>query len=197
MKKWCVVHILMSMARRLSAVAAFLLATLPAAAQVPIFSDTMTIGNVSLSAGESVEGLNIFTIGGSPSGDPSQFGNYTVLTEPDGSISDVFGVVRDPSPDLTGTFLAYISDGEGGLSSVPAVFVNPAGGQPIMMAEGNGGPFDATMYLRPDLQGLKAAFQSDAEPANGAVPEPSTLALLCLGGFGLAGYAWRRRRQAV
>jgi len=39
-----------------------------------------------------------------------------------------------------------------------------------------------------------AAFEANATGQFYAVPEPGTLALLCIGGLGLAGYAWRKRR---
>ena len=90
---------------------------------------------------------------------------------------------------------AFVSDGETGLPSVRSGFINPNGGTPITLAEGNGGPFDATRYLSPAFQreGFTATFQSDVD----AVPEPSTLALLGIGGLGLIGYAWRRWKQAM
>lgn len=42
-----------------------------------------------------------------------------------------------------------------------------------------------------NIQGL--AFQP--ESANGVIPEPSSLALLCIGVTGLFGYSWRQRRK--
>ena len=48
--------------------------------------------------------------------DPSQFGNPTSLLDPDGSLSDVFGIIR--SPFAEGRLLAFSSDSE----TIPADF---------------------------------------------------------------------------
>ncbi len=65
----------------------------------------------------------------------------------------------------------------------------------IFLAEGNGGPFDATKYLSTTLvnTGFTATFQSDSEART--VPEPSTLILLGSGLAGLVGITRRRHRR--
>ena len=152
---------------------------------VPFFSFPLSEGQ------EPVTVTFLSLMGVDPTGDATRYGSYTILTEPDGTISDVFGVVPTGAP---GAFdFAFFSDAEIGSSSVPAAFVNPAGGIPILLAEGNGGPFDATFYLSPTLQrlGMTATVQSDAEAT---VPEPGTLALLAMG---LAAVVSVRRKRAV
>jgi hypothetical protein len=99
----------------------------------------------------------------------------------DGPFSDIFGVA-----DLdTALVLAFQSDGEGTeLSPPPGT---------IFLFETTEGPYDATIYLHPDLQsqGYTAQFFSDVEVS---VPEPSSLILL---GSGLLGFALIRRRKVV
>jgi hypothetical protein len=127
-------------------------------------------------------------------GEPSQRGNATTVFESDGSISDVFGVVQ---PQAGGPFfVGFISDTGTPLTSSPDLYAPFGGTKGLAVTEtaANGGAFDASFYVLADhVTGFSATFQSDLE----GVPEPSTFALLCLGGLGLAGYAWRRRKQAV
>jgi hypothetical protein len=173
---------------------------LPAAAggPVPPVSDSATFSNpgsvpIVVSLLEGQEGIVIFGLlfGVSPTGDPARYGNFTELIEPDGTISDVFGVVPSLSASTTFDF-AFFSDTETGTMTVPSAFLNPEGNTPIILREGDGGPFSITTYLNPSLQqsGVTGTFQSDVEPTG--VPEPSTLALLAIGGASLAGYRWRR-----
>lgn len=111
--------------------------------------------------------------------DPNQFGNYTTLLDPDGSISDYFGVVR-----TSGTYyLGFSSD------PAPTAFYFGTGGQVTVLNEQTG-PFDMTQYLAVNLrdQGWTATFQSDLD-----VPEPPTIAIFCLGALGLISCQIRRR----
>src|SRR6266446_1195050 len=126
-------------------------------------------------------------------GDPTKVGRATVLTDPDGSISDVFGVVDFSSsplyncnPAVAGScvFLSFSSDPS------PDISRFGDGTNFTTLAEGNG-VFDATAYLAASLRanGDTAQFISDVETT---VPEPGTLVLFGAGLLGLG--AMRRRR---
>lgn len=108
--------------------------------------------------------------------DPAQFDNPTFLVDPNGQISDIFGVAfippfDFPSPDHD-AFVGFISGGD--LGTGAGVLET---GQPV----------DATIYLTPELQrlGYTATFWS-------AVPLPGTLVLLVVGLAGL-GFGFLRR----
>jgi hypothetical protein len=130
---------------------------------------------------------------------PAQWGNYTTLLEPDGTVSDYFGVIRvstaDPYYVLGFSSDPYASTNYGTFGD-PLQFVNPQwDGAPIILNEGNG-IFDMTSYLLPSLQdeGWTAQFISDVEP----VPEPSTLvSSSILFGMGGVGLVYRRFKKTV
>jgi hypothetical protein len=98
-------------------------------------------------------------------GDPTKLGHATVLTDPDGSVSDIFGVVDASnitvvvntygcSPTVPGScdFLAYSSD--------PGINAARFGDGTLFttLPEGTG-VFDATAYLNPGLlANLKFAY---------------------------------------
>jgi PEP-CTERM motif-containing protein len=122
--------------------------------------------------------------------DLTQSGNYTIVRDPDGSISDVFGVADFGA--VGGIVVSFFSAAESGATIVPIEFQVPVGGMPTTLAEGNGGPFDATRYLSSEFrsQGYTLTFQSDSD----LVPEPSSLTLLGLSGLGLIQFAYRARK---
>ncbi len=100
----------------------------------------------------------------------------TTLIEPDGSFSDIFGIVG-----INGRrSLAFNSDS----NTAPAVF----GGQGQIFLPEGGGSFDASLYLDPALValGYTAVFQSDV------IPEPGSLILF---GTGLLAVSIALRRR--
>jgi len=134
--------------RYLIPVAVLAVAVLPVAAQN--YSDAVFLidpqGGISgLVVQESQEMPGVFIVIGNPGlADPGQVGNPTALLEPNSSsISDIFGVVLDP----TGApLLAFGSDPDDGSD---AVFPDPP---TIFMDEPPDGLVDMTMYLDPGLQ---------------------------------------------
>ena len=163
-----------------------------------VFDPTGAIFAQVSSAEDSTEDNTVisFIVPGLVGVDPTQFTKSTILLEPGGNAlngpySDVFGVAL-----VQGVFvLGFESDSEIGGPPVdagpPSQFPNAT-----YLQETNG-LFDATLYLSVALQdlGYRAVFQSDLDAQS--VPEPATLTLLGLGALGLAGYAWRRKKQLL
>ena len=153
-------------------------------------------GNIVVSAfadefGEDPNALYFIPVPGLANTD--QLGNPTYLLEPDGSQSDVFGVALVSLQVLCDAGYVGNMDGLGELvpvlgfqsdSETPVAF--GANEQGITLQEGNGGPFDATMYLsdfyRTNL-GYTATFRSDSEavPDNGGSLELLGASLFALG----------------
>jgi hypothetical protein len=140
-------------------VAALALAALPAAAQR--YSDAVYLidpqgGVTSLVLQEDQEQPGVFIVLGVP-GDPTQLGNPTAMVEVSGKgsmISDIFGVVMDPTGAVSCAFGSDPDDGS------DAVFPDPP---TIFIDEPPDGLVDVTMYLDPFLQadGFLLIFISD------------------------------------
>jgi len=146
-------------------------------------------------------------------GNPSMYGKPTELREPDGSVSDFFGVI-DHSFDtafvnLTGCKQdTQNADGSVTLgtcfeieySSDPTVtdFFSPTAGFPTVVDEATGVfTGNATAYLSPQYSGDVATFFSDSDPIATGVPEPGSLILFGTGLLGLAGALRKKLRSPL
>jgi PEP-CTERM motif len=123
----------------------------------------------------------IWSIGGVVDTDPQFTGQWVfALTEPGSSaISDVVGVTSLNT-------IAFMSDAENGLTVFPP-------GPFLFTVPETSSPLDVSVLLSPAARdaGFKVFFQSDVE---GAVPEPSTWAMLLLGFAGLGFFGYRKAR---
>jgi hypothetical protein len=169
----------------LSLGASLLLCATPVLADT--ISDSLTVyspsGNAvaSVSAPEASEDSNhVYIIPYTGVVNEQLFGDPTVLLDPDGKVSDVFGIYEQDD----NLYLAFESASG---TSAPAF-----GTSDRIFPEGNG-VFDATLYLSPGLQqdGYTATFSSDTD----TVAEPSTVVMLSIGLLFVIGKAARKRHE--
>lgn len=165
----------------LAASAAALLFLVPSVATAAPFSDALIVrdgtGAIVAEGVSSEAGPEPNFVYVNVAGNAALFGAYTTFLEPNGSVSDAFGVAVGGPQAYT---LGFYSD-----TDTSSVLIGPGA---VNIAEPNG-PYNITRYLDPGLQdqGWTATFESDAR-----VPEPATLGII---GAGLAGIALRRRKS--
>jgi hypothetical protein len=176
------------------AIALYFHSTLPSAETASLESEETTFG--------SNPRFNILSLGGAlGGGDHNMVGKATELLEPDGSVSDIFGVIDYHSQGANapnGCFAVYLAGNLDACvfltySSDPAPFIDAFGGVSFTHPEG-AGVFDATVYLTPGEQteGFTAQFASDGDPTG--VPEPGSLILFGGGLLALAA-AFRKKGE--
>jgi hypothetical protein len=125
-------------------------------------------------------------------------------------LSGEFGVYRFTAPAAGQYSLAWSFVGAdlAGATTDAHVLVNNSSifdGNVNGFGPGSGPSFTTTLTLAVgDRVDFAVGFGTDGGPNNdatgisaqlSAVPEPSTLALASLGGLGVLGYGWRRRRR--
>jgi hypothetical protein len=180
----------------LLALGALALAPVAALAQPPVASDFMSETDTATGVTEFRRVYEGASESASLSFGPTNggmIGHPTILLEPDGSISDAFGL------DAGFHFTSLSDDDPGGLSlaSIQGTF----GGDPRTTyrflpetagsIQGSLAVFDATEYMQPG-SGFTASFASDVEAS---VPEPvETVSLLGMGAVGLLGFVRRWRK---
>jgi hypothetical protein len=160
--------------------AAALVATVaaPGASQAANFSDKLVVYNANggvvkrVSAVEAGETISFHVVGGVLF-DPSQFGAYTALLDPNGSVSDIVGITQTTAG---GFAFGYKSDTE---TASPKFGGWGVGGQTVA----EGGWVDVSKYLDTSptsgQQGWTAKFWS--APDVTAVPEPASWILMICG----------------
>jgi hypothetical protein len=112
----------------------------------------------------------------------NQLNNATTLLDASGDAADIFGVA------LAGSQIDFFLAFSSGTQGHPTPF---GGSGSISLPKGNGGVFDATMYLDDGLQqqGWTASYVTAVD----AVPDPGMAAPLL--GTAMMGLAWLRRKQ--
>jgi hypothetical protein len=185
----------------LAAVAVAWAAT-PAAASVAAISDVLRVTSpagsvfeVVLAEGDENGDLYFFSNTNIP--DVLQIGHGIALIEPNGKISDIFGVApTNDSPTNGGgvAVLGFLSDTEalGEVDPQQQAFHFPF--IDARFEEVGGQAYDATSFLNAASRdaGWTALFISDAD-----VPEPATIIVWSLLGSLAIGLGWWRRRKAA
>jgi hypothetical protein len=122
--------------------------------------DGSVFASVSV-ARQDVDPTFIYTIDNPTLADPAQLNNATGLVASDGDITDIFGVVTFALDNFLG-----FSAGD----------PTPYGGFAAILLPKDRGQYDATMYLRADLQqqGYSAIYTPDLE----GLPDGGTTGLL-------------------
>jgi hypothetical protein len=187
-----------------AAISVVSLTAMPPASAAPVtLSDTFTVFNLAgdiivqttVDESQSPQGSGVFYVVGTSPNTLDAGGFPTVLLEPDGTISDIFGVCIFCGP-TGGPAVAFMSDTTVPLnvSDILNFFAPRRIGFRLLETDQ---PFDATSYLDPNnqAQGYTAQFRSDVFTSDvNATPIPAALPLFA-SGLGLMGWLSRRRKR--